>query len=89
MELRGCFVRGQGILIEGLTRQETLNAEALEEERIRVKRWQFEAADLDSGVGRALRNQRSYNKSRLDGDAIRYIYVEDSRGNRRDLFDMG
>jgi hypothetical protein len=25
MELCGCFVRGQGILIEGLTRQETSN----------------------------------------------------------------
>ena len=86
--LRGKFVRGPRILIDGLCREELANDETLKAYGITIKDWEFEAADLDAGAERALRNQRNYNGRTRDAtqDAIRYIGLRDRRGQTRDLW---
>ncbi len=84
----GAFVKGDKILVGDLIKEELEDEGILEVEGIKKREWQFEAANLDAAVARALKTQRNYNKGSLR-DAIRYIFVEDSRGNRRNLFGLG
>jgi hypothetical protein len=84
----GAFVRGHKILVGDLLKEELEDEGILEVEGIKKRELQFEAANLDAAVARALKSQQNYNKGSLR-DAIRYIFVKDSRGNRRNLFDLG
>ncbi len=83
----GKFVVGPKDMVEGLTREEIADEEGLKALGVAVKEWWFEARDVELAARRALRNQRGYNASELDGKAMRYVHVRDKEGHWRDLFD--